>query len=127
METKLHNNHKHQTGKLSLLFSMLCLVHCIATPLLFMVFPFLSMYFHTFHTTEIIILIISFSLGFYSLIHGRKYHYQNFSPLLMFSIGTLLIIGVHSFVVANPYNSVIMLVGGVLCAIGQLYNLKLSH
>jgi hypothetical protein len=127
MDAKIHNNHQHSSGKLSLFLSILCLVHCIATPLLLMAFPLLSIYLKSFHTAEWYLLGISFILGVLSIKHGMDNHYKSFIPIIIFIIGMGIAALSHLIFDESMLANALLVIGGIVAAIAQYYNLKLSR
>lgn len=127
MDTKIHNNHQHSSGKLSLILSTICLIHCIATPILLMSFPLLSLYLRSFHTAEWILLGVSCVLGVMSIKHGMDNHYTQKSPLLLFILGMSIAILSHLLLGESNAANILLVIGGLLAAIAQFLNLKLSR
>lgn len=126
MDAKIHNNHQHSSGKLSLFFSMICLIHCIATPLLLMAFPLLSIYIKSFHTAEWFFLGISLILGVLSIKHGMNNHYKSAFPLILFVTGMSIAALSHLIFHESIFGNAFLVIGGIVAAIAQYYNLKLS-
>lgn len=125
--SKSNHNHSHKIGKISTVLSILCAIHCAATPILVIFLPFLGS--HGSDWFEIAMIIFIIILGGSSLQHSYKGHHQNIFPAIYFGIGvTLMVIGLflHSDELTTIH-TIVMVTGGIFSAIGQIYNLKLSH
>ena len=121
--------HSHNVGKIGTALTLLCTVHCIATPFLAMFIPFLSEENGT-HWTEIALIITAGFIGISGLLHGYKYHHGKSTPLIFFSIGILFFVAGIVFSFTNAYHdlhSPMMIVGGLVTAASQIVNLRMSH
>ena len=119
--------HTHKIGKISTALSILCAIHCVITPILALFLPFIDT--HSNGWMEIALIVSVFFLGGSSLLHGYRNHHKKALPGIIFILGMILfIIGLslhdNSLLL---YHTILMIAGGTLSAVGQLYNLKLSH
>lgn len=123
-------HHKHRANKLSIFLSLLCAIHCLMMPFLVAFLPVLSMYFHKYHFVEIGIVFSTLVLGTNSILHGYKHHHQNKIPAYLFSIGIGFLVCSsilhYTFDIHNSSQHIINIVGALLSASAQFYNLKLS-
>lgn len=121
--------HTHNVGKIGTALTLLCTVHCIATPFLALFIPFLSNENGT-HWTEIALIITAGFIGISGLMHGYKYHHQNAKPIIFFSIGLLFFsagIGFSFSELLHNFHSPMMIIGGLVTAASQIVNLRMSH
>lgn len=130
---KLRRNkhiHKHYSEQITVVLSLLCAIHCIITPLLVILLPVAGAYFEEYHWIEYIIIGSVFILGTSSILHGYKYHHQNKIPAYIFFGGLILLCSAAFLQYMNEgfaaTEHFISGIGGVLCGLGQLYNLKLN-
>lgn len=122
--TKIHS---HKIGKISTFLSILCSIHCIATPILAIFLPFFNT--HGADWIELAIILFIIILGGSSILHGYKGHHGNSKPGIIFLIGLILLMtgyAIHELDL-NTVHTGLMIVGSIFTATGQLYNLKLSH
>lgn len=75
--------------------SFTCIIHCIITPLLMVLFPFLGKQSHN-HELEILLLLASIGCGTYIVSNGYCKHKKAHS-LFLFSLGSFLWIS-HLFI-----------------------------
>ncbi|MCO5249467.1 MAG: MerC domain-containing protein [Chitinophagales bacterium] len=122
-----HKTHSHKIGKISTALSILCAIHCVMTPILALFLPFIDT--HSDGYFEIALIFAVFFLGGFSLLHGYRNHHHNSLPSILFIVGIVLfVIGLsHHDDSLIAYHTILMVAGGIFSAIGQLYNLKLSH
>lgn len=117
-------------SKISYYLSLLCLVHCLAFPILVAVLPLLNIVFEISHITELFILSSIVILGSYSLIHSYSNHHHKALPLVIFYIGVSFSIYVHfGMSHSHEFNYLIFLteiISGLLIAVSQFYNLRLT-
>ncbi|MCO5234289.1 MAG: MerC domain-containing protein [Chitinophagales bacterium] len=124
---KANHIHSHKIGKISTALSVLCAIHCAATPVLVIFLPFLGN--HSSDWFEIAMIVFIIILGGSSILHGLRGHHHNKFPAIFFGVGVILMITglfLHSEH-QTTIHTVVMVTGGIFSAIGQIYNLKLSH
>jgi hypothetical protein len=73
--------HSHLLYKTGMFLSFLCLIHCLATPILLTALPFIAKDFIS-HTTEIYLILGSIGIGIYLLSRDYQVH-KNKTPLLL--------------------------------------------
>ncbi len=123
--------HKHNLGKVSFYLSFLCLIHCILTPILVSLIPFLHSLGNIGPNSEIIILLIALLIGVGSILHGLKDHYTNKLPLILFIIGNVgliinALVGNHHHSALHLHDMFPIVLGTLLMSTGQFLNLKWS-
>jgi uncharacterized membrane protein HdeD (DUF308 family) len=119
--------HSHNIGKISTALTILCSIHCIATPVLALFIPFMGT--HQSDWIELAMIVFIILLGGTSVYHGYKSHHHKPLPSILFVSGlVLMIIGfsLHADEFQNIHTT-LTVVGSSLSAAGQIYNLKLSH
>lgn len=124
-----HTEHSHNAGKIGTILTLICTIHCIITPFLSLSIPFFS---HDEGSSwyEIALIVFAAAFGTSGLLHGYKYHHRNALPLAFFIPGlTFFVIGIiFSFLhTMHQWHDIAMVIGGILSAAGQIYNLKISH
>ncbi len=119
--------HSHNIGKISTALTILCSIHCIATPILALFIPFMGT--HQSDWVELALIAFIILLGGSSIYHGVKSHHHKRLPAIFFVTGLLFLI-IGYFLHAEELqriHTIMMVTGSTLSAIGQIYNLKLSH
>lgn len=118
----------HKILKYSYWLSIICLIHCIAFPLMIAILPFLNIVIEINHLVELIILVSVLIFGSYALIHAYLTHHKNPLPLIIFSIG--FVISFYTHVIAhshgNTFGMILEIISGLLIASSQFYNLKIT-
>lgn len=124
-----NKEHKHNIGKISTALTLLCSIHCVATPFLAIFIPVLGGHHHGMDWLELAMIAGVVVLGGSSLLHGYKDHHGNSLPAKIFAAGiTLLIVGfaIHGLELHILHKS-LMISGSLISAFAQIYNLKLNH
>ena len=101
------------------LVGFICALHCLALPYLFLILPLNTLILVKSNFVEWFIFLCSFSLGFYSIIHGYLHHHFKKFTVFLFIIGFLLIISDRLWSTTYHYKSV---TGGLLLCFTHLYN-----
>ena len=72
--------------------SLACAIHCIVLPLVLTSLPLFGI--NIIHNLyfEWGMILLAFSVGVYSLVHGYKTHHRNGLPVLLFTAGFILLI-----------------------------------
>ncbi|MCB0379181.1 MAG: MerC domain-containing protein [Bdellovibrionales bacterium] len=124
--------HSKKWDRSGIIVATLCLVHCLALPLLVGVLPALSLIRH--HWVEIIVLALGVIIGSISFVTSYKRH-RIIYPLILGMIGilflciSLLQFGAHSEPMHhttthwNPWT----LLGGLFLITGHLWNIRACH
>jgi hypothetical protein len=72
--------------------SMACAIHCAVLPLLIGSLPLFGMNIVDNVAFEYFMIFLAFCIGTYSLWHGYKKHHHSKTPVLIFSLGIMLLI-----------------------------------
>ncbi|WP_018615094.1 MerC domain-containing protein [Segetibacter koreensis] len=88
----MNKNSKINWDALGIAASVACAIHCALLPLLFTSLPLFGINIIENKIFEIIMVIVAFAIGVYSLYHGWKKHHHNYIPLLVFSAGFILLV-----------------------------------
>jgi len=75
--------------------SVLCAVHCAALPFLLSLAPLAGLQFLNNPWVEYTIILLSFLMASFALIHGYRKHHQKLLPLLIVTVGFALIFTGH--------------------------------
>ena len=72
--------------------SLACAIHCALLPLFFSSLPLLGI--NILHNAqfELGMILLSFMIGAYSLYHGYKKHHHSYRPMVLFTIGILIML-----------------------------------
>jgi hypothetical protein len=72
--------------------SLACAIHCALLPLFLSTLPLFGV--NIIHNIpfEIFMIALAFGIGSYSLYHGFKKHHHSFVPIILFSIGFVLLV-----------------------------------
>ena len=119
--------HSHNIGKISTALTILCSIHCIATPVLALFLPFFNS--HKSDWVELGMILFIIVLGGTSVYHGYKSHHHKALPSILFVSGLVLMI-IGYFLHASEFQTIhttLTVIGSSLSTAGQIYNLKLSH
>jgi intracellular septation protein A len=118
---------QHNISKIGTALTLLCSVHCLATPFLALFIPFFNS--HDMDWLELAIIGGVVVLGSSSMMHGYKDHHGNKWPLIFFLTGIALLISGFAIHGANlPFlHKALMIIGSLSAAVGQLLNLKLNR
>lgn len=71
--------------------SVLCAIHCALLPLLLSSLPLLGINIINNQGFEFFMIFLAFVIGIYSLWHGYKKHHQKILPVILFSLGIILL------------------------------------
>lgn len=117
----------HNIGKIGTALTLLCSIHCVATPFLALFVPF----FHTHGIDWLEVAIISgvLILGSSTMWHSYKGHHQNIKPFGIFAAGIVMMLCgmlIHSHSMEMLHQS-LMITGSLVSAVAQIWNLRLAH
>jgi hypothetical protein len=71
--------------------SVACAIHCAVLPLLISSLPVLGINIIDNMAFECFMILLAFAIGSFSLVHGYRKHHRNYIPLLLFTLGILLL------------------------------------
>jgi len=103
--------------------SLLCAVHCAALPFLLSLAPLAGLKFLNSAWIEYFIILASFSIASYALVHGYRRHHKQPLALIIVVIGFILI-GAGHLLQAKWREITLTSCGGVTIAIAHLINWK---
>lgn len=104
--------------------SLLCALHCSALPILLSLSPLAGLQFLNDPKVEYTFILLSFSIASYALVYGYRRHHQRAMPLVIMSLGFILIVISH-LQGSEPLEVVLTTSGAVSIAISHLINWKL--
>lgn len=77
--------------------SVACAIHCAILPLVLSSLPLFGINIINNVSFELFMIGLAMAIGVYSLWHGYKKHHQKFYPVVMFSLGILLLVAKQFF------------------------------
>ncbi len=101
--------------------SLACAIHCALLPLFLNSLPLFGL--NIIHNVffEIVMIVLAFSIGSYSLYHGYKKHHHSFLPLAIFLSGFIFLVSKQFFV---QYETWLLIPAVVLIVAAHLLNFK---
>ncbi len=128
------NKSVHFSEKLAILFSVICAIHCVLTPVLLVmvsVLPSLALVSNSWlkmdHTMEWILLSVTAFFGFLNLWHGYQKHHHNYYPLLIFGFGLVLFFLHNLIAMEQVLHTVMALVSNLFILSAQIANVYISR
>ncbi len=104
--------------------SVLCALHCAALPFLLTLAPLAGLKFLSNPWVDYFIILVSFCIATYALIHGYRRHHQKSIALVIVTVGFLLI--GSSYLFETGWKQILMTSGGAMVvATAHLINWKL--
>jgi hypothetical protein len=85
-------NKKINWDALGITASLACAIHCAFLPLFFTSLPIFGVNVIDNTAFEIIMVVLAFIIGIYSLYHGFRTHHHTLVPLIVFSVGFVFLI-----------------------------------
>lgn len=85
-------NLKINWDALGITASLACAIHCALLPLFFTSLPIFGFNIIENRTLEIIMVLLAFVIGIFSLYHGWKKHHHSFLPMLVFVVGFIFLV-----------------------------------
>ncbi|UXX78809.1 MerC domain-containing protein [Reichenbachiella carrageenanivorans] len=101
--------------------SLLCSLHCATLPSLLSLTSLASLQFLNTFWIEYSIILVSFSIASYALVHGYRKHHQKPTALVIVLSGFILIISGHLFQ-AEWHETVLTPCGAAVVAIAHFVN-----
>jgi hypothetical protein len=101
--------------------SLACAIHCALLPLFMTSLPLFGI--NIIHNIffEAGMVLLAFCIGAYSLYHGYRKHHHNTAPLILFSIGILLLILKLFFI---QYETWLLIPAVILIIVGHILNFR---
>ncbi len=112
--------------RLGILVSSLCLVHCVALPVLLACLPFIGLHFVPDESIHLALTYLAVPVGALALLPGLRRHGQSW-VLLLGVAGVALMLGGHFFHEAPALEQAVTGGGGALLVLAHLYNLRYSR
>jgi len=84
-------NQRFNWDILGITTSVACAIHCAILPLLLTSLPLFGMEIIHNPTFELVMILFSLIIGFWSLWHGYKKHHHSFIPIFLFMVGISLL------------------------------------
>jgi hypothetical protein len=78
--------------KLGIIASILCAIHCAVLPVIGVSLPLLGVDLVKNKPFEFFMIAAALAIGLIAIIHGYKKHHKNMLPVILFSVGGLLLI-----------------------------------
>lgn len=72
--------------------SLACAIHCAILPMMLQSLPIFGINIIENVSFEYLMILIAFGIGSYALIHGYRKHHHNLFPMVIFSIGIVLLL-----------------------------------
>jgi hypothetical protein len=88
----LKTNSKINWDTLGIAASLACAIHCAILPLIFTSLPVFGFNIIENQFFEIVMVVIAFAIGIYSLYHGYKKHHHNLLPIAVFTAGFIFLV-----------------------------------
>lgn len=83
--------HRINFDALGIAASILCAIHCALLPLLVSSLPLFGINIINNEGFEFFMIFLAFAIGVYSLWHGYKKHHQKILPVILFTLGIILL------------------------------------
>jgi hypothetical protein len=112
---------KFNYDKLGIAASIACAIHCAVLPLIMTSLPILGINIINNFWFEIAMITLALGIGIYSLTHGFKQHHHQVFPILIFSVGMLLLILKQVF---HQYQTWLLIPAVCLIITAHLINYK---
>ena len=104
--------------------SVACAVHCALLPLFLTSLPLFGINIIENTGFEYLMVALAFGVGSYALYHGKKKHHHRWLPLVIFSVGILLLFAKLAW---HEWR-IILLIPAVGCIVAAHYlNYRLTH
>jgi hypothetical protein len=88
----LKTNFKINWDALGITASLACAIHCALLPLIFTSLPVFGFNIIENEFFEIVMVVMAFGIGIYSLYHGYKKHHHNLLPIAVFTAGFIFLV-----------------------------------
>ena len=72
--------------------SLACAIHCALLPLFLTSLPVFGTNIIHNRTFEVVMIVLAFCIGSYSLFHGYRSHHHRYLPLIVFSAGFIFLV-----------------------------------
>lgn len=95
--------------------SVACAIHCAVLPLMLSSLPLFGVNIINNVSFELLMIVLAFAIGFYSLWHGYKKHHHKIYPIILFASGISLLIlkqYFHTYLLSFLIPAVLLIVAG---------------
>jgi hypothetical protein len=117
-------NVKINWDALGITASLACAIHCALLPLFLTSLPVLGVEVINNVFFEYFMIFLAFGVGAWALYHGRKKHHHHWGPLILFTIGMLLLLSKEIWHEQHLW----FLFPAVICIVGgHYYNYRLCR
>ncbi len=82
---------KFNWDALGITASVACAIHCAVLPILLTSLPVFGINIINNVAFEFFMIFLAFAIGTFSLLHGYRKHHRGYLPIILFSIGILLL------------------------------------
>lgn len=82
---------KFNWDALGITASVACAIHCAVLPILLTSLPVFGINIINNVAFEFFMIFLAFAIGTFSLLHGYRKHHRSYLPIILFSIGILLL------------------------------------
>lgn len=101
--------------------SIACAIHCAILPLFLASLPLFGLNIIDNMAFEMGMIILSFVVGAYALIHGYKNHHRSFLPFILFTIGIICLVLKQIFL---AYHIILLIPAVVLIVTAHFINYR---
>ncbi len=117
-------NFKPNWDALGITTSVACAIHCAVLPVLLTSLPIFGINIINNTAFEYFMILLAFAVGSFSLIHGYRRHHSSAWPLILFTIGILLLFAKQLW---HDYTLWLLPFAVSFIVSGHFYNLKLCR
>jgi len=124
MSNSTYTRVKSNYDVLGILFSVACLLHCLALPLLSFIAPTLTVFLKQ-EWIHLLLLALLIPIALFSFINGKKRHMHN-TPLVLGVTGVsflLLAIALEGFSDIN-FEAIFTVCGSLMLTVAHVFNIK---
>lgn len=114
-------NSRFNWDALGIATSVVCAIHCAILPMILSTLPIFGINLVDNVAFEYVMIFLAFCIGAYSLWHGYRKHHHSFIPLVIFTIGIILLLLKQVF---HEYQALILPFAVGLIIISHLLNYR---
>jgi MerC mercury resistance protein len=95
--------------------SVACAIHCAVLPLVLSSLPLFGINIINNVSFEMMMIVLAFAIGFYSLWHGYKKHHHKIYPIILFALGISLLMlkqYFHNYLLSFLIPAVALIIAG---------------
>ena len=114
--------------KIGICASSLCLIHCLTTPLVIVLFPGLLHSLNLTHEIHAIFAIVVITLALSAVLpHCRKHGHKDILAYALGGSGTLVLSLVFHHAIGDTLHLILSIAGSILLIIAHLKNIRVRH